>query len=219
MEQIIVALVEDDSATRAALASAIAADASLCLAGTYSNGGEALSGLMARAPDVLLLDLGLPDMNGIDLIRAVRSSHPTVDVLVFTAFGDEWSVVTALEAGAKGYLLKGTGIANIGIDVREIRAGGSPLSPQIARHLIKRLNPAATQGAVPNADESSSTLTPRELEVLNAISRGYSYEETGRLLDVQTGTVHSHLKNVYRKLEVRSKTEAVFEASRLGLLK
>jgi DNA-binding NarL/FixJ family response regulator len=213
-----VALVEDEAATRAALAAAIATDASLSLAGTYARAGEALAALGRATPDVLLVDLGLPDMPGLDLIRAVAAQYPSIDVLVFTAFGDEATVISCLEAGARGYLLKGSGVSNIGFDVHEIRSGGSPLSPQIARHLVKRLRPAAAPASVPSPSASDAP-SPRELEVLNAISRGFSYAETAALLGLQPGTVHSHLKSIYRKLEVRSKTEAVFEATRLGLLK
>jgi len=213
-----VALVEDEAATRAGLAATIAADASLSLAGTYARAGEALAALSRATPDVLLVDLGLPDMSGLDLIRAVAAQYPSIDVLVFTAFGDEATVIACLEAGARGYLLKGSGVSHIGFDVREIRSGGSPLSPQIARHLVRRLRPAAAPASAPSANISGA-LSARELEVLNAISRGFSYAETAALLGLQPGTVHAHLKNIYRKLEVRSKTEAVFEANRLGLLK
>jgi DNA-binding NarL/FixJ family response regulator len=213
-----VAVVEDDAPTRTALAAAIAADASLSLSGTYSKAGEALAAVACATPDVLLVDLGLPDMSGLELIRAVATQYPSVDVLVFTAFGDEATVVACLEAGARGYLLKGSGVSHIGFDVREIRSGGSPLSPQIARHLVKRLRPATPQLSGPRPS-TSDALSPRELEVLNAISRGFTYAETAALLGLQPGTVHAHLKNIYRKLEVRSNTEAVFEANRLGLLK
>jgi len=213
-----VALVEDEAATRAALASAIATDASLSLAGTYARAGEALAALGRATPDVLLVDLGLPDMSGLDLIRVVAAQYPSIDVLVFTAFGDEATVIACLEAGARGYLLKGSGVSHIGFDVREIRSGGSPLSPQIARHLVRRLRPATAPASTPGSNMPDA-LSPRELEVLNAISRGFSYAETAALLGLQPGTVHAHLKSIYRKLEVRSKTEAVFEANRLGLLK
>jgi DNA-binding NarL/FixJ family response regulator len=213
-----VALVEDDAATRAALAAAIAADGSLSLAGTYARAEEALVALARSTPDVFLVDLGLPGMTGLDLIRAIAAKYPRIDVLVFTAFGDEATVIACLEAGARGYLLKGAGMSNIGFDVREIRSGGSPLSPQIARHLVKRLRPAVAPVAAPSSS-AAETLSPRELEVLNAISRGFNYSETAALLGLQSGTVHTHLKSVYRKLEVRSKTEAVFEANRMGLLK
>lgn len=214
-----VALVEDDAATRAALAAAIAGDGSLSLAGTYARAEEALAALARSTPDVLLVDLGLPGISGLDLIRAVARRYPRIDVLVFTAFGDEATVIACLEAGARGYLLKGGGgVSHIGFDVKEIRSGGSPLSPQIARHLVKRFSRGITPAGAP-ALAAAEALSPRELEVLNAIARGFNYSETARLLGLQPGTVHTHLKNVYRKLEVRSKTEAVFEANRMGLLK
>ena len=218
MQRIAVAILEDDPSTRAALSAAVVTDETLALVGTFSTAGEALSELATRIPDVLLLDLGLPDMRGVELVRILTQRFPAMEVLIFTAFGDETTVVACLEAGARGFLLKGTGVSNIGFNIRDIHAGGSPLSPQIARHLIKRMQPLVARTATASFHDIEA-LTPREREVLNAISRGFTYEEVGQLLSLQAGTVHTHLKNIYRKLAVRSKTEAVFEANRMGLLK
>ena len=218
------------------------ADAELQLIGEYGNATDALAGLARQQPDVMLVDLGLPDIPGLELIRIASEHHRDCDILVFTAFGDESHVLAALEAGAKGYLLKGNLQHHIGLDIRDIKAGGSPLSPVIARHLLRRMAPkdAASRKAgspdlpaVPNSapDAASgamsgtparsadqSPLSPREREILDAISRGFTYAETAGLLGISMSTVHTHLKHVYRKLAVSSKTEAVFEASRMGLL-
>jgi DNA-binding NarL/FixJ family response regulator len=207
-----VAVVEDDPETRARIARSLRADAEIELLGEYATGGEALTGLARGAPDVLLVDLGLPDIPGLELIRIAARQYPACDILVFTAFGDEANVLASLEAGARGYLLKGNLSHDIGLDIRDLKAGGSPLSPLIARYLLKRMEKPAA------ARDSAALLSPREHEILNAVSRGYTYAETANLMGISVATVHTHLKHVYRKLAVSSKTEAIFEANKLGLL-
>jgi DNA-binding NarL/FixJ family response regulator len=212
-----VALVEDDRDTRARLASSIHAQASLELVAEYATGAEALAGLDSRAPDVLLVDLGLPDVSGLEVLRFVAGRHPDCDILVISIFGDEANVLAALEAGARGYLLKGSLQHDIAFDIQDIRNGGSPLSPVIARQMLKRLQ-TPERDSLPKTGGEESTLTAREGEILNAISRGFSYAETAQMLGISVGTVHTFLKRIYRKLAVHSKTEAVFEANRLGLI-
>ncbi|MEW5880031.1 MAG: response regulator transcription factor [Pseudomonadota bacterium] len=209
-----VAIVEDDDDTRARLAQSVAAHAGLRLVGQYSSGCEAIAGLAESTPDVLLVDLQLPDISGLDVIRLVSARHPTCEVLVISVFGDEEHVLAALEAGARGYLLKGTLTRDIALDIHELRNGGSPLSPIIARQVLKRLCPEPA----PRASDADSALTPRETEILRLIARGFSYAETAELLNISGGTVHTHLKRIYRKLAVHSKTEAIFEADQRNLL-
>ena len=213
-----VALVEDDRDTRARLASSIRAQPSLALVAEYANGAEALAGLDSGAPDVLLVDLGLPDVSGLEVARFVAARYPDCDILVISIFGDEANVLAALEAGARGYLLKGSLQHDIAFDIQDIRNGGSPLSPIIARQVLKRLQ-APDDTSARKTDEDETTLTAREGEILNAISRGFSYAETAQMLGISVGTVHTFLKRIYRKLAVHSKTEAVFEANRLGLIR
>jgi DNA-binding NarL/FixJ family response regulator len=214
-----VALVEDDRATRERLAVSVRAQESLRLVAQYQTGAEALAGLASRAPDVLLVDLGLPDMSGLELIRFASARYPQCEILVISIFGDEANVLAALESGARGYLLKGSLQHDIAFDIREIRNGGSPLSPVIARQMLKRLRIPKRGASAQTAETDETTLTAREGEILNAISRGFSYAETAQMLGVSVGTVHSFLKRIYRKLAVHSKTEAVFEANRLGLIR
>lgn len=209
---ITVALVEDDDEARRRIVASIQSDPTLRLAGEYRNGAEALAGLEKAAPDVFLIDLGLPDVPGLEVVKRIAAVHPSCDVLVVTIFGDEESIIGALEAGARGYILKGALEHDIAEDIRHLRSGGSPLSPVIARQVLKRLVPGRS---APGPD---GVLTRRESEILNAIARGFSYAETAELLHISVQTVHSHLKNIYRKLAVHSKTEAVFEADRRRLL-
>jgi DNA-binding NarL/FixJ family response regulator len=215
-----VALVEDDRDTRARLASSIQAQASLELVAEYATGAEALAGLDSSAPDVLLVDLGLPDISGLEVVRFAADRHSECDILIISIFGDEANVLAALEAGARGYLLKGSLQHDIAFDIQDLRNGGSPLSPVIARQVLKRLQPPAREPAAKKAGaEEETTLTARESEILHAISRGFSYAEAAEMLGISVGTVHTFLKRIYRKLAVHSKTEAVFEASRLGLIR
>lgn len=219
-----VAMVEDDAEMRQRLAASIGEQEWLELIAAYKTGAEALAGLAREAPDVLLVDLGLPDMSGLEVVRFAAERHPDCDVLVISMFSAEASVLAALEAGARGYLLKGSLARDISIDIRAIRDGGSPLSPLIARQVLRRLRSSGADHPAPRAeplgglDDEEASLSPREIEILNAISRGFSYAETASMLGITNGTVHTHLKRVYRKLAVHSKTEAVFEANRLGLL-
>lgn len=208
-----VALVEDDVDARRRLAASIHAHPGLELIGEWRTGGEAIAAMAHSAPDVLLADLGLPDVPGLDVVRFVAHRHPDCEILVVTVFGDEETVLAAIEAGARGYLLKGALEHDIAIDIEHLRNGGSPLSPVIARQVLKRLVPAARP---PRGAEGA--LTPRETEILNAIARGFSYAEAAGILGIAVETVHTHLKKIYRKLAVHSKTEAVFEADKRRLL-
>jgi len=204
-----VALVEDDDEARRRLVASIRSDASLQLLGEHTTGAEALAGLQSVLPDVFLVDLGLPDIPGLEVVKRIAAVHPSCDILVVTIFGDEESIIGALEAGAHGYILKGALEHDIAEDIRHLRSGGSPLSPVIARQVLKRLVPP---------QPARAQLTPRESEILNTIARGFTYAETANLLHLSVQTVHTHLKNIYKKLAVHSKTEAVYEADRRRLL-
>jgi DNA-binding NarL/FixJ family response regulator len=170
---------------------------------------EALALLNGPPADVLLVDLGLPDGSGIDLIKAVRSAWPQCDVMVSSVFGDEFHVLRSIEAGAVGYLLKDSEPERIVEQIRSLRAGGSPISPLIARQVLAKLRPVA--GPV------ETSLSARESEVLDYITKGFSYDDIVRLLKVSRPTVLTYVRRIYAKLQVNSKTEAVYEARKLGL--
>lgn len=208
-----VLIVEDDPEMRAHLTRCIEAHPALTVQtsiGSLAAGMEALAG----QPDVLLVDLGLPDGRGEQLIRAAMAEVPPPEVLVMTVFGDERHVLSAIEAGASGYLLKDTAADDVASAVLEVLAGGSPMTPAIARHILRRFQPPARvrpEGDVPK-------LTPREIEVLELAARGYTNAEIASLLGVSFHTITSHGKQIYRKLSVRSRSEAVFEATQLGII-
>ena len=165
---------------------------------------------------MLLVDLGLPDIGGIELIRYCAKHLPECDVMVVTVFGDEQHVVGSLEAGATGYLLKDTLPEDIAEQIRTLHAGGSPISPVIARQLLSRLAPAGP-GTAPA--EGAPVLSDRELAVLTLATKGFTYEEIAQMMSVSKHTVMTYVKRSYRKLQVNSKSEAVYEARKLGLLR
>ncbi len=220
-----VAIVEDDDRFLAAFVDVVRRAPDMRLVGTATDlqGGFRL--LDAHRPDVLVVDLGLPGGSGIDLIRHVAAQLPGSDVMVVTVFGDEHHVLASIAAGATGYLLKDNSDSDLADQIRTLRAGGSPISPVIARQLLVHMAPtagdtgpvAAGVGALPSPPRAQE-LSLQECKVLSYSAKGYSYDEISQLLGVSTNTVMTYVKRSYRKLQVHSKTEAVYEAQRLGLL-
>jgi DNA-binding NarL/FixJ family response regulator len=168
--------------------------------------------------DVLLLDLGLPDGSGLDLIE--EFSTRGVRVIVFSVLGDEQSVLAAIERGAAGYLLKDTAAEQMREAIAQVLDGGAPLTPAVAGHLLRKMrrtDPVASADHKP--DDALMNLTAREREVLMALARGFSYDETATMLEISKHTVNHHIKQIYAKLAVTSRSQAVFEAVQAGWLK
>lgn len=214
MTTLAVTLVEDDPPIRDEFARMIAADPGLRLVEAVGSCAEARRSFAFAQPDVALIDLGLPDGDGTELIAelARRSSHTSI--LVVTVFGDEAHVVRALQAGAHGYLLKDTPTAEFGRAIRAVADGASPLSPQVARYLLRRF----AQPTAQDAQELNEPLTPREQDVLKAISQGFSVPEAAKRLNVAPSTVAAHIKSIYGKLAVHSRVQAVNLARARGLI-
>jgi DNA-binding NarL/FixJ family response regulator len=213
-----VLIVEDDAVTRMSLCRAIESEASLRLLAALDGVKPALAWLERESPDVLMTDLGLPDGCGIDIIRACAARHPGADIMVVTMLSDEENVLACIEAGASGYVLKDAGKPDIARAILDLRAGGAPMSPAIARMVLARVRGGKK---LPEATESTfeeTSLTKREAAILDLIAQGNSYGEVAKLLSVSVGTVQTHIKNIYGKLAVHSRGEAVFEAHRRGLL-
>jgi DNA-binding NarL/FixJ family response regulator len=211
-----IAIVEDDPASRKLLVSILQADPDYAVIAEFAEGNAAISAIPHMKPDIVLVDLGLPDISGIEVIERLKSIAPDCDVLVVTTFGDEKTVTRALEAGADGYLLKGTALEELRRDIHLLQNGGSPLSPMVARTLLNKLQ--AKSASDKQEASNSAKLTPRERDILEMIAKGFSYAETSKICGISAATVHSHLKSIYRKLEVHSKTEAVYEARRRSLI-
>ena len=212
-----VLVVEDEPEFLRRFSDAVLGDPQLQLVAAVSNGAAGRAVLDAQTVDVLLIDLGLPDMDGVELIRHVARYHPHCDVLVITMFGDDVHVIASIEAGATGYLLKDATNERIAASIHELRAGGSPISPSIARRLLTRFrvdSPTAAHAGV----AVQSPLSERETEILRLVAKGISFDDVGGLLAISPHTVVAHVKKIYRKLAVHSRGEAVFEASQMGLL-
>jgi DNA-binding NarL/FixJ family response regulator len=209
-------IVEDDEPTRERLVRALAAHADeLELAAAVGTCREALLALRRDAPEVMLVDLALPDGNGIELIRAARALSSDILSMVVTVFGDEKSVLGAIEAGARGYLLKDAAAEGVGTAILQLLAGGSPITPAIAQHLILRFQ----ESAPVEARAPGPVLSQREHEVLELVVKGFTFSEIAGLLGLSPHTVGTFVRRIYRKLEVRSRGEAVFEALQLGIVK
>ena len=210
-------IVEDDPATRASLAGKIKASPSLTVAGHAETLEEARAALKTGLPDVLLVDLQLPDGDGSALIAELTADHPHVPILVISVFGDERSVVRAITAGAQGYLLKDAPGDNLTDAILQVLEGHSPISPGIARHIIRVFQDNnRTDNGEPS--QPASVLSDRELEILQLASKGLSNKETANALGISVNTVGTHTRRVYTKLAVSSRAEALFEARQLGLL-
>lgn len=217
VKPVTVAIVEDDPMCIGRFEAAVRAASDLRLAASFVNGGTALEWLESNSVDVLLCDLGLPDLPGLAVITYCAHRHPGTSIMVITMYEDEPHVIRSLEAGASGYLLKDSLHDEICERIRELHAGGSPITPTIARLVLKRFRPPqASASHLP--DTEYTRLTPKEMVVLNRIAQGFSYQEIGQLEGITVNTVHTHIKRIYGKLAVRSRTEAVFEAQQLGLL-
>jgi DNA-binding NarL/FixJ family response regulator len=212
-----VMIVEDDPSSFNRFCRIVTSDPELELFAAVRDGASARNTLEHGAPDVLLVDLGLPDMSGIEIIRETARRYPGTDIMVVTVFGDEEHVLASIEAGATGYLLKDSLPEEFTDLIKELRAGGSPISPIIARRLLNRLRPPA---GVPDAGACcGSTLSARESEILSIVAKGFSFAEIARLLGISPHTVTTYVKKIYQKLAVHSRGEAVYEASRMGLIR
>ncbi|MCK5799116.1 MAG: response regulator transcription factor [Deltaproteobacteria bacterium] len=179
------------------------------IVGTARNGMDAVEHCAALRPDVMLLDLGLPDIDGIEVTRRVRDQCPDTEILIFTIFDEEERVLEAVRAGASGYLLKGAPAQRIVEALFDVHRGGSVIQPQLARALLRRFQTPA--GA-------KTALTPRETEILNLIAKGLSNREAADALGLSRATVRTHLEHIYAKLDVSNRTEAVTEAIRRGII-
>jgi len=234
MEKIRVLVVEDQPKILKNQLKLLAAYPEIDIVGTAVSGEAALEEVERSNPEVILCDLGLPGISGMDVTREVKKKHPQIEILIFTIFDEEDKVLEAVKAGASGYLLKGAEADKIVESIKEVKNGGSVIQPNLARSLL-RLFMAPMEGAAPphpaapvfqpagSADlprqtETRRALTERELEILQIIAKGLSNNEAAKVLGLSKATIRTHLEHIYQKLDVTNRVEAVTEGIRQGII-
>ncbi|PYM15377.1 MAG: DNA-binding response regulator [Verrucomicrobia bacterium] len=198
-----VSLVEDNDRVRESLASLIDGARGFRCVGAHRSAEAALKLVPEEEPDVLLMDIHLPRLSGIDCVRKLKAIEPDLLVIMLTAYADDDLIFQALKAGANGYLVKQTPPSEILAAIQEVHEGGAPMSSNIARKVIQSFYQAQP------GEASTETLSPREREILDLLARGYMNKEIADALSIAFQTVHTHVRNIYSKLHVRSRTEAV----------
>ena len=208
-------VLEDDARIRARFCKLVNESGSFAICGAAGSLTDAKQQqAQAQEAAILLVDLRLPDGNGTSLIAEAASWSPRPFIAVISSLGDERSVITAMEAGADGYLLKDLRPEELVPNLEALMRGESPISPAIARYLLKRFRPDASEDSTDRPN-----LSDRESEILQLVARGYSHADIAEALGISNNTVITHIRHIYRKLDVHSRSEAVYEAANLGLLK
>ncbi|MDP1916975.1 MAG: response regulator transcription factor [Myxococcales bacterium] len=203
-------VVEDDPLLREHVVELLSEAEGLEVIGQAGSGVEALAQLATSKPDIVLMDLGLPDMTGHEVTRQLTRREGCPLVMAHTVFDDRDNVLEAIKAGASGYVLKGSTPAELVGALKELKAGGAPMSPRIARALLLELREAPA----PTPDP----LSPRERQLLKLVDEGLTYKQISDRLHVSTHTVHSHIKNIYEALHAKSRAEALATARGRGLI-
>jgi DNA-binding NarL/FixJ family response regulator len=199
-----VAVVDDDDGVRAKLAQAIERFGGCRCVGQFASAKEALAGLPSCGPEVVLMDINMPPgQSGIECVRQLKAEHPEIEFIMLTVYEDTERVFSALAAGASGYLLKQATLEELLEAVQQVRAGGSPMSSHIARKVVQSFREPVQDGS------DLGKLSPREEEVLELLAKGYLYKEIADSLGLGYGTVHNHIRHIYEKLQVRSRSQAV----------
>ncbi|QYO64753.1 response regulator [Leptolyngbya sp. 7M] len=207
-----IAVIEDQTRIRESLGELIAGSEKYVCVGSYPSMELGLAGIEERSPDVILCDIGLPGMNGIEGVKIIRERFPNTLVIMLTVYDDNERIVEAICAGASGYLLKNTPPDKLFASIDEVAAGGAPMSPEIARTVIDlfRINPPPKQ-----VDHG---LTPHETRILKMLVDGHNYKTAAAELGVSINTVSFHMRHIYEKLQVHSKSEAVAKALKSGIV-
>ncbi len=203
-------IVEDNPLLLESLRLLLSGEAAVAVTGTFECAEDALDALKKSQPDVILVDLGLPGMSGIDFIKRVKKDAPGIDIMAHTIFEDKENVFAAIKAGASGYILKGSSAREIIEALKGLYQGGAPMSPKIARKVITEFQ-----------DEGVSEqycLSQREKAIVKGIEEGLIYKEIGDRLNISPHTVRSHVKNIYEKLQAKSRQEALLKARKKGII-
>lgn len=202
---ITIAIVEDLDEVRDGLKNFLSLDPDLIVTGTFKTAIDAVEGILQDQPNVAIMDINLPGMNGIDCIREIRKKSSDTQFMMFTVYENDEKVFEALKAGASGYMLKSTGLPHLIAALKELHRGGSPMSANIARKLVKVFQQPPK--AAPSAHVA--VLSPRETEILDHLAQGLLYKEIADNLSISTSTVRQHIHRIYDKLHVQNRTEAI----------
>jgi DNA-binding NarL/FixJ family response regulator len=200
-----VAIVEDDVVTRKVLALQIKRTPAFLLSGSYGSAEESLSDLAKKLPDVMLMDINLPGRSGVDCVIELKSTYPKLQILILTASEHSNQIFAALRAGASGYLLKGATHNQLIAAIKDVNSGGAPMSAPIARKVVSFFH------KIDEPSRKLEMLTPREHAILSLLAKGRSYKEIATDLGISSNTVRNHLHEIYNKLHVQSRTEAVLK--------
>jgi len=202
---ITVSIVEDDHATRDSLEALLKEAPGLQCVSTYATGEEALSGIPDENPDVVLADIRLPGISGIECVAKLKTRMPKPQVLMLTTYEERELIFNSLRAGASGYILKNAPRSELLQAVEQVHAGGAPMSMQIARKVVSHFQ------AIPDSSSDVEKLTQREHQILSLLAKGFLYKEIGDQLGISMGTVKVHVHTIYEKLHVQSRTQATLK--------
>jgi RNA polymerase sigma factor (sigma-70 family) len=200
---ITVSIVEDSDQLRSTLSRVINRAEGFECVSNYGNAEAALEDLPRKNPNVVLMDINLPGMNGVECVRKLKQTAPQIQIVMLTVYEDTENIFNALAAGASGYLLKRTTTPELLESIREVQRGGSPMTAHIARKVVSSFQKSAA------SNEATEDLSPREREVLDCLSQGFLYKEIAEKLGISYETVHTYIRRIYEKLQVRTRTEAV----------
>lgn len=205
-----IAILEDDFMQRENLRLLLGGTPGFTVSGVFAGGEEALAGVGVDEPDIMVVDLGLPGMFGVEFIRIAKQRHPTIEFMAYTIYEDRDNVFAALKAGASAYLLKGCAPRELIESIQELFLGGAPMSPKIARRLIMEFR-----------DENirhHNMLSIREMEIIREVEKGQSYKAIAAKLYISPHTVHSHIKKIYEKLHAVNRQDAILKARKGGII-
>jgi len=203
-------IVEDDPLLLENLTLLLSGEEGLAVAGSYRTAEDALRGLSNSKPEVMLTDLGLPGMSGVDLIKRAKEEMPSLEIMAHTVFEDREMVFSAIKAGASGYILKGSSPREVIESIHALYKGGAPMSPKIARKIIHEFQDDVVS--------EQYLLTQREKEIVKRVEEGLTYKEIGERLSISTHTVHTHIKNIYEKLQAKDRNDAIIKARKRGII-
>jgi len=205
-----IAIIEDNLPLLENLKLLLGGETGMTVVGAFGSAEDALKSAPESSPDIVLVDLGLPGMSGVEFIKQMKAVKPHIDIMVYSVFDDWDNVFTAIKAGATGYILKGTTPRELIEGITSLHQGGSPMSPKIARMVITELHDVRVNG--------KDVLSQREKEIVVEMDRGLTYKQISDKMHLSPHTVRTHIKNIYEKLQVKTKHDAIHQARRTGAL-